>query len=280
MQQSLAKSPAIEKKIYYSWLVQYLALQARTRLNAAPMTATTAGDLLKTTNYSSPASLFSLAAAINTVPGIAPIPLGHYIGEDKKKTYCFLRPSGGLLPADIEREAGRGDPIVAQAKLSSKVSGYPSFFLQLGQLCTAAEATAIQTSAPTSFVIVVATDRKVYALFNPLGPNPYPDYETSSDDPIYSEELIKERPRSDKLPGYSAACSAVLLATNINDLVGNNQAEKALAISASSFTKLADGITVKFGFVDKDGWKVLEGVSQEFAQLPKYTTGSAPATAV
>lgn len=226
---------------------------------AAPITVSAAQTLLKATTYDDPGSLFAVGAAVTTTPGMSRLPLGYYSAADQKKMYSFLIPRQDLLPKDTIQDETRGDPEVTLARPSTNTAGFPPFFVQIGQLAVATDSTAGQSAAPTDFVVVVGTDRKVYALYNPSGSNP-----------DIGQIDLSSRATSGKLPGLTNACSSVLLAANISDLLVNDAINKSFNLTSSSFVTVSSGVTIKFGRVDSDGWRILNGVSKAFANVPTY----------
>jgi hypothetical protein len=102
-----------------------------------------------------------------------------------------------LLPRDLYDES-RADTGLTYLKTNPDTNLLPKFFLQLGQLCLS-PTTTTTSAKPSDFVVVVAPDRKVFALWNPDGADP----ELIPDDDI-NREAYKPRATSGKLPGFSA----------------------------------------------------------------------------
>jgi hypothetical protein len=259
----LSKAPAVEPTVYYRWFLADSDKKARAKLNAPPMSNTAAGALLKSTKYDDPASIFNITAAIGSSPSIAPLPLGNF-SVDSKQTYCFLFFRDNLLPRDFPYDETRADTGLTQVKATPDTKALPRFFLQLGQLYLG-PSSAAGSAKPSQFVIVVAPDRKVFAVWNPDGIDP----EFIPDDQIDST-AYKKRVTGDKLPGFTTACTAIPLVANIDVLCQPNQASQPLSISPSTFITVQAGTTLQFGGVDKEGWALLDKLSKEFANWPRY----------
>lgn len=263
IQQSLSTPPAIDKKVYYRWFVNYSAAKAAAALNASPKTNTATTDLLKSTKYDDPNSLNQLCWAINSPAGLDVFPLGNYTA-DNKKTFCYLQFIDVLLPRDFLPESTRGEVTLTYLKCQPDNPALPKFFYQLGRLCLSSTATP-SSAQPSDWVVVVTPSRRVLAFWNPYGADP----EYVQDDDISPTEY-QTRPTAGRLPGFATACTAVPLASNIDALCNPDQANRALDIQTSGFVTLPQGSTLRFGGVDAEGWALLDKVSQKFADVPKY----------
>jgi len=271
IRESLMKARAAEPKVFYRWFLTYRAEQVMDESNAPPMSNAAAADLLKSTKYDDPASIFNITGTIGVPPGVAPLPLGKFT-VDGKHTYCYLSFRDMLLPRDFLYDEARADTGLTYLKTNPDTNLLPKFFLQLGQLCLSPMATATSAKA-SDFVVVVTPDRKVFALWNPDGTDP----EFIPDDEI-NREAYKTRATSGKLPGFSASRTAISLSSNIDTLCQFDQASKVLIISASHFIAVPTGTTLRFGGMDRDGWVLLDKVSKAFAEWPRYAAPPAAAS--
>jgi len=233
---------------------------------ASPLLASNACDLIKSIEFDDPISVSKLHWKINTPPGIDMLPLGHYT-VDTVTNFCFLQLRNTLLPQDFEYDETRADTSLTQAKYKPDNPSLPRFFYELGQLCISTAPTLEKVPLVTTEVIVVVTpDRKVFALWNPLGVDP--EYPTRD---AVDRNAFQTRPTSGLLPGFTAPCTAFLLADEINNLCNADQSSRLLPIKQSSLITLAPKATIEFGGVDEEGWLVLEKQFPMFDSTKIYT---------
>lgn len=225
--------------------------------NASPLPASKACDLIKSIEFDDPISVSQLHWKINTPPGFDMLPLGHY-AVGTVTNFCFLQLRNTLLPQDFEYDETRADTSLTQAKYTPDEPRLPRFFYELGQLCISTAPTLEKVPFETTeFVAVVTPDRHVYAFWNPPGVD-------------LDGNAFQTRPTSGLLPGFTAPCSAFVLADQIDDLCNTDQSSRLL-IKESSMITLAPKATIEFGGVDEEGWLVLEKQFPMFDSTKIYT---------
>jgi hypothetical protein len=117
------------------------------------MSNTAEADLLKSTKYDDPASIFNITGTIGVPPSVSPLPLDKFtVGG--KHTYCYLLFRDTLLPRDFLYDESRADTGLTYLKTNPDTNLLPKFFLQLGQLCLS-PTTTTTSAKPSDFVIVV-----------------------------------------------------------------------------------------------------------------------------
>lgn len=100
IREDLLKAPTAEPKVFYRWFLIYRAKQFMDESNAPPKSNAAAADLLKSTKYDDPDSIFNITGTIDVSPSVAPLPLGNFT-VDGKHTYCYLSFRDMLLPKDF-----------------------------------------------------------------------------------------------------------------------------------------------------------------------------------
>lgn len=234
----MAKPPAIDKAIYYRWSINQRAVRALRTLQAPPKSNHEAVALLKNTDYDEPASVSRLCWEINSPAGIARLPLGYYTVQGTK-VFCYLKFTDILLPRDPPRDRPHGESDMTYLKCNPDHPTLPKSVYQIGQLCLS-KTTALSPE-PTCFVVAVTPAREVFAIWNPIGPDP----EYTHDDEVLST-AYKTRPISGTLDGFKTPCTAFKLADDIDDLCHPQQGNRQLPISETGFIKLSAGSTLRF----------------------------------
>ena len=181
-----------------------------------------------------------LSWEINHLAGFDKLPLGKYSLREEK-VFCHLGFQDILLPQDVPRSGPNGQSDGTRLKCTPENSRLPKVFHQIGQLCLSKTSDA-KRAQPSDFVVVVTSRRKVFAIWNPLGPDP--EY-TFDDDGSTSTAHIN-RPVSGKLMGFDTPCTAIELAENIDTLCQPHQVKKSLIISQERFITLAPRSTLLF----------------------------------
>jgi hypothetical protein len=176
---------------------------------------------------------------INSPTGMARLPLGNYTVESMK-LFCYLRFTDTLLPRDPPRYGPDGQSDMTYLKCHPDNPALPKSVHQLGQLCLSFTIDPA-TAQPTCFVVAVTPARKVFAIWNPIGPDP----EYTHDDDVPST-AYRNRPTSGKLLGFNTPCAAFMLADNIDALCMPHQGNKVLAISEKRFITLPKESTLRF----------------------------------
>jgi hypothetical protein len=196
--------------------------------------------LLKNTKHDDLFSLSQLSWEINNPAGIARLPLGNYIAGSVK-VFCCLHFTDPLLPRDPPSNGPSGESDLTYLKCIPKNDALPKLVHQIGQLCLSSTTNDVARAKPSCFVVVVTSARKVFAIWNPIGPDPECTYD--------NDELStawKIRPTSGKFMCFRTPCTAVMLADNIDALCQPNQREQNLAISETKFITLPVGSTLRF----------------------------------
>jgi hypothetical protein len=215
--------------------------------------------------------MFDLVTGLNPPTGIAPVPLGNYNPPGGSQTFCFLQSCLGTLPVDFSPDPKRGEALVTQIKCSPRVQDIPEFVLQVGQLVVSSSATSTNSDMTlTEFIVGVATDRKVFAFWNPLGDDPDDIYMDEDDDSSTEEgvEPALPRPTAGTLPGLTETCVVARFNATIDNLLTGNRIQQTLPFSGSNLINLPSNGTIKFGGVDSDGWSRLDQISKQFAAVP------------
>ncbi len=127
--------------------------------------------MLKTTLYDVESDVDSLRSEINSFVGIARLPLGKY-ESNKQVFFCYLHFNDMLLPADMPRgPACQGESYLTHIKCHPSTDVLPKEVIQIGELYLSKTPDRAK-ARPSSFVVAVTPARKVFAIYNPLGPDP------------------------------------------------------------------------------------------------------------
>ena len=185
-----------------------------------------------------------LCWAINSRTGIARLPLGNYTFENRK-VFCYLNFKTILLPEDPPHCGPQGESDMTYLKCEPDNNALPKAFHQIGQLCLSSTTNSARAQ-PSCFVVVVTPVRKVFAIWNPIGPDPEYNNGSDDDDDESFSTTYKTRRTSGKLLGFNTPCAAFVLTDNINNLCHPQQIDKALDISEKQFIILAAGTTLRF----------------------------------
>lgn len=234
----MALPPAVDKALYYRWAMNYRAEKARRILEADPKSNKEAVALLKNTRYDHPADISRLCWEINSPAGIARLPLGNYTVE-RMKLFCYLHFMDTPLPRDLPQNTPDGDSNITYLKCDPEHSRLPKLVYQLGQLCLSFTEDPV-TAAPTCFVVAVTPNRRVFAIWNPIGPDPEDNHGHE-----IPPTARGRGPTSGRLLGFDTRCVAFLLADNIDNLCKPQQGKKVLAIS-DRFIPLPPGSALLF----------------------------------
>ena len=218
------------------------------------------------TRFNEQLSLRSLYLEINSIPGFANLPLGHYTAGSKKY-YCHLVFADTLLPRDPPQRGPQGTSFGIWLKCHPKPphNNLPNFVLQIGILDISPTADAKDAQRST-FAVVVTPNRQVWAIFNPNGTEPQlynssnwdPGFNTydpenpSDDDPRTSQyqasyiPYIRSRGNQGKLPGFQRRCTALELAYSVEALCDSCGPDKPLGISEENSIRLPEETMLQF----------------------------------
>lgn len=236
----MARHPPLDKAEYHRWAIDYRGKKALKLIEADPKSNRQVADLLKSTKYDNRISVSELSCEINRLPGFDRLPLGNYSLKDGK-VFCYLDLQDILLPQDIPRCGPNGLWDGTHLKCRPDNPQLPKFFHQIGQLCLSKTRDA-RRAQPSDFVVVVTPCRKVYAIWNPLGPDPEYTYD---DNGITSTAHIN-RPVSGKLMGFDTPCTAIKLAEAIDSLCELDREGVSLDISQGGFITADPRSTLQF----------------------------------
>lgn len=205
---------------------------------APPRSSREAASLLKRTMFNDYKSVGRLGYEAILYSGFQKMPFGHYSSE-VGEIFCYLDLNIEELPQDLPRNS-RGWTDGTHLTCIPTDSRLPKMFHQIGHLCLSTT-DDVKKAQASDFFVVVTPQRKVYAIWNPLGPEP--DY-TYDDDGVTSTTHIN-RPVGGRLLGFKPEFTAVKLADNI-DFFCQSRPAGSLDISPEKFIVLDPKSTLLF----------------------------------
>lgn len=208
---------------------------------------------IQKTDFRDPYSTVELESKLNGISRYGSLCIGRYLGA---KTYHYsVQFAGHLFPADFL--AAENDPrtAVTHIKCDPPSISLPKFFVQIGRLrCSYAYDPDQNAAAPnkegfnsqdTYFVVAAnVLDRQAWALWNP--------------DQFESVGGI--------LPGFQKVCTAIPFNQTIDDLMVNLDL-KVLNLDLENMVALPPATTVRYGWLDSEGWTELREVLSSRKQV-------------